>query len=188
MADTKFDICSRALVLAGANTITDFDGSSTEAIVAEQNYEPLVKACLSRRRWRFSAGQVELNLLGTAPSARWDYAFQLPGDLLSLHTVTREDLPVEYAVYGDQVFTNEDADLFADYSFRADEAKWRPFFRDAFENELASKFALAVARDRALADDLRKEARDELWPIARTLDSQEQTTTKLRANRLTGVR
>jgi hypothetical protein len=36
MADTKFDICNKALVLVGANTITSFTQNTTESKVANQ--------------------------------------------------------------------------------------------------------------------------------------------------------
>ena len=39
MSDSKFDICSKALVLVGANTITSFTESTTESKVASQLYE-----------------------------------------------------------------------------------------------------------------------------------------------------
>ena len=39
MADSKFDICSKALVLVGANTISSFTENTTESKVANQLYE-----------------------------------------------------------------------------------------------------------------------------------------------------
>ena len=56
---TDIQLCSRALVMIGANPITALDGSdtSTEATVAIQIYETAVKDLLSRSRWRFAAKQ-----------------------------------------------------------------------------------------------------------------------------------
>ena len=39
MADSKFDICNKAMVLVGANTITSFTENTTESKVAGQLYE-----------------------------------------------------------------------------------------------------------------------------------------------------
>ncbi len=50
MSDSKFDICSKALVLVGANTITSFSESTTESKVANQLYESTLENLLTRTR------------------------------------------------------------------------------------------------------------------------------------------
>ena len=61
MADSKFDICSRALVLVSANTITSFNDNNTESKVANQLYESTLKGHLTRARWRFASKQAVLS-------------------------------------------------------------------------------------------------------------------------------
>ena len=46
VANSAIDIASRALVLIGAEPITSFDSSSTEALVATNMYEDTVRAML----------------------------------------------------------------------------------------------------------------------------------------------
>ena len=40
------------------------------------------------------------------PTGRYDVAHQLPTDLFMLHAVTVNDNLIEYAVYGDKVFSD----------------------------------------------------------------------------------
>ena len=56
-ADTPLDICSRALILIGAEPISSFDDGTTEATVAVNMYEDVVQAALVNSRWRFATNQ-----------------------------------------------------------------------------------------------------------------------------------
>ena len=71
---TSVQLCSRALVMIGANPITALDGTdtSTEATVAIQMYETAVSDLLSRHRWRFAAKQDLLVPTTGGSLARWD--------------------------------------------------------------------------------------------------------------------
>ena len=62
-ADSPVDICSRALILIGAEPITSFDDGSTEALVSVNMYEDFARAALVNTRWRFATNQAVLNLL-----------------------------------------------------------------------------------------------------------------------------
>ena len=60
MADSKFDICNKAMVLVGANTISSFTQNTTESKVAGQLYESTLENLITRCRWRFSTTQKTL--------------------------------------------------------------------------------------------------------------------------------
>ena len=81
VANSDIDIASRALILIGAEPITSFTASSTEATVANAVYEDVVRTTLCSSRWRFATNQAQLNLLTNAPSGRYDRAHQLPARL-----------------------------------------------------------------------------------------------------------
>ena len=70
VANSAIDIASRALVLVGAEPITSFGSSSTEALVATNLYEDTVRATLSTARWRFATEQAVLNQLTDTPTGR----------------------------------------------------------------------------------------------------------------------
>jgi hypothetical protein len=177
MATSNIDICARALVMIGAAPITSFSDGTTEATVAANLYEDTVRDLISRNRWRFAAGQTQLSRRTDAPDAKWDAAYQLPSDLLLLHDVTVNGDVIDYDRYQDLVYCDADeADLvYADYTFRALEDLWPPYFTTAVELTLASIFAYAVANQIQTADYMEKKALRQM-ALARNIDSQAQTT------------
>lgn len=184
VANSSIDIASRALVLIGAEPITSFDSSSTEALVASNMYEDTVRATLATARWRFATEQAVLNQLTDTPTGRFDIAHQLPSDLLILHAVTINDRLIEYTVYGDKVFSDSTTNdtLIADYTFRAEEVNFPSYFSLALQYSLASIFATSIARDDRLMQIMETKA-NMLMAKARNLDSQQQTTRRLSTSR-----
>jgi len=184
VASSGIDICSRALILIGANPITSFQDATTEANVAVNVYEDVARAALVNSRFRFATNQEKLPLLSSVPTGRFDVAHQLPTDLLMLHAVTVNDNPIEYSVYGDKVFSDSATtdELIADYTFRANEKTWPSYFTLAVEYSLAIIFATSIARDSSLATLMQTQA-ERMMAKARNLDSQQQTTRKLTSSR-----
>lgn len=184
VANSAIDIASRALVLIGAEPITSFDSSSTEALVASNMYEDTVRAMLSTARWRFATEQSILNQLSDVPTGRFDIAHQLPSNLLVLHGVTINDRLIEFTVYGDKVFSDSTtADtLVADFTFRAEEVNFPSYFSLALQYSLASIFATSIARDDRLMQLMETKA-NQLMAKARNIDAQQQTTRRLATSR-----
>lgn len=183
-ANSAIDICSRALILIGADPITSFTDDTTEALVASNLYEDVARSQLCRMRWRFATEQAELAALADAPTGRFDISHQLPSNLLMVNAITIEDQPIDYTVYGDMVYSNSSSNdtLVCDYIYRADEAEWPSYFIIAIEHHLASIFATSIARDGALAGLLEQKA-DILMRKAKSIDSQQQTTRRLATSR-----
>ncbi len=183
-ANTPIDICSRALILIGANTITSFEDGTTEALVSVNMYEDVARTALVNSRWRFATNQTELNLLTAPPTGRYDRAYQLPADYLMTHAATVNDNLIEYQLYGDKLFANTSSSdkVILDHTFRVDEVYWPSYFTIAVEYALATVFATSVARDTALAGLMNTQAQLTMTK-ARTLDSQQQTTRKLATSR-----
>ncbi len=184
VANSAIDIASRALVLIGAEPITSFDSSSTEALVATNMYEDTVRAMLSTARWRFATEQSVLNQLSDVPTGRFDIAHQLPSNLLVLHGVTINDRLIDFTVYGDKVFSDSTSSdtLVADFTFRADEVDFPSYFSLALQYSLASIFATSIARDDRLMQLMETKA-NQLMAKARNIDAQQQTTRKLVTSR-----
>lgn len=188
-ANSPIDICSRALILIGADPITSFDDGNTEALVAVNMYEDVARASLVNSRWRFATNQAVLNLLSAAPTGRYDRAYQLPSDTLMLHAVTVSDLPIDYQIYGSKVFSDTDPSdiVIADYTFRAEEQDWPSYFTIAVEYSLAVVFATSIARDSTLASLMQSQGQNAMAK-ARSLDSQQQTSRKLTTSRFIAER
>ncbi len=189
MAVTDVDICARALVMIGAQPITSFSDGTTEAIVAKNLYEDTVRDLLTRHRWRFTSGQAQLSRRIDVPLDSWDAAYQLPANLLVLHDLTVNGYNVVYDRYQNLAYCNADtADVVvANYTFRAEEDLWPPYFISLVEVYLASLFAYAVANQIQTADYLDKKALRQL-ALARNIDSQQQTTRKMDLSLFTRVR
>lgn len=183
-AQSAVDVCSRALILVGAEPITSFDDGNNEALIASNMYEDVARASLLNTRWRFSTNQAILNRLSDAPTGRFDAAYQLPSGWLMTHVVTVNDTPIEYQTYGDKLFCNETAssELVLDFTYRANEQGWPSYFTIAVEYELASVFAVSLARDQSLAQLMAQQAATSMMR-ARNLDAQQQTTRKLSTSR-----
>tara|TARA_R100000541_G_scaffold9886_2_gene17713 strand:+ start:5423 stop:6010 length:588 start_codon:yes stop_codon:yes gene_type:complete len=183
-SNSALDIASRALVLIGAEPITSFESSSTEALVASNMYEDVVRSSLCIARWRFATEQAILNQITETPTGRFAIAHQLPSDLLMLHTVTVNDNRLGYTVYADKIFSDASTSdvLVADYTFRASEIDFPSYFALAVQYALAGVFATAIARDDSLAL-LMDGKGDRLMAKARNLDSQQQTTRSLSTTR-----
>lgn len=183
-ANSPIDICSRALILIGAEPITSFEDGNTEALVAVNMYEDIARASLVNTRWRFATNQAVLNRLSEAPTGRYQKAYQLPSDMLMLHAVTVQDLPIEYQTYGNKVYsdTSDNDTLIADYTFRAEEDTWPSYFTIAVVYSLSIVFATSITRNSNLAGIMADQAQITMAK-ARNLDSQQQTSRKLVTSR-----
>ena len=188
-ADSSISICSRALILIGAEPITSFTDGSTESLVASNLYEDICRSALQNCRWRFATDQKVLNLLTDAPTGRYDLAYQLPVDNLIIHAITVNDNLVEYQIYGDMVYadTNQGDEVIADFTFRQLEANFPAYFTIALQYALATAFASAIARDSTMITQMSALANQAMMK-ARSIDSQQQTTRKLVSTRFIAER
>ena len=182
-ANSAIDICSRALILVGAEPITSFNDDTTEALIAGNMYEDIARTNLTSTRWRFATNQAVLNRLSDAPTGRFDAAYQLP-EYIFLHAVTVRDLQIEYNVYGNKVFCDASVsdELIADFTYRADEVDWPSYFSVCVECAMATVFATALIRDQSLSA-LMDQQYTRLLAKARSIDSQQQTTRRITTSR-----
>tara|TARA_R100000231_G_scaffold139432_2_gene120643 strand:- start:1481 stop:2065 length:585 start_codon:yes stop_codon:yes gene_type:complete len=189
VANTPIKVCSRASVLIGGDEIQSFTDGTAESLVVDAIYEDVARAALTNTRWRFAANQAVLNRLSSAPTGRWDAAYQLPSDSLLIHVITINDEPINYDTYGDKAFCDAVSTdvLVADYSHRADEADWPSYFTIAVEHMLAGALAISVARDASLSQMMEQKAQF-YFSQARRLESQQQTTRKLNTSRFIAQR
>ena len=189
MADSKFDICNKALVLVGANTISSFSQNTTESKVANQLYESTLENLLTRCRWRFASKQAQLSKNTTNPDARFESSYALPNDAFIIHTVTVGDDVIKYDRYGQNLFTDTTSSdtVIADYTFQPSESIFPPYFKQTLVFELASLFAGAIARNDQLSELYHKRSIAQL-AIAKATDGQAQTTRRLNVDRFRNVR
>lgn len=195
VAQTKFDICNRALDLVGASGIDDFESNSAESESAARHYEALVEERLTGTmpdggaiEWRFCMELADLGSPAADPPAdKWSYAYTLPADLLAIRAVRVSDLAIEFDRYGTKLMCDAAENVVIEYTFRQVEESWAPYFRTAIVSELASVFALSLGRDLELSQYYRREANG-LWAAARFADSKGRTAERVKASRIVAAR
>jgi len=188
-ANSAIDICSRALILVGAQPITSFEDDTSEALIAGNMYEDIARSNLVGTRWRFATDQAVLNRLTDVPTGRFNAAYQLPANYLMVHAVTVNDNLIEYKIYGNKIFcdANVNDELVVDFTYRAQENDWPSYFSVVVEYAMAVVFATSLARDQSMSQ-LMETQFQKLSAKARSLDGQQQSTNKLVTSRLLTTR
>ena len=186
---SKIDICNQGLVLIGANTIASFTDNTVESKVSNQLYETTLRAMLTKARWRFASKQAQLTKLATDPLDKWDSAYQIPNDVILIHTVTVSDNVILYDRYGEELFTNTSTNdiVVCHYTYQPHEKEFPDYFTQSLVFELASLFAGAIARNDQLSV-LYQQTCTTTIIVARSTESQTQTTRKLNTTLLIEVR
>ena len=183
-SNSPVDICSRALILIGAEPITSFDDGNNEALISSSMYEDVAQSALVNTRWRFATNQLVLNRLSDAPTGRYEASYQMPSDSLMIHALTVNGFNIEFQTYSDNLFCDADAsdEVVADYTYRVLEQYWPSYFIMSVQFQLASVFAISLARDGSLSQLMDQKAAL-LMAKARGVDSQSQTNRKLDTSR-----
>lgn len=187
----RISLSNKACLGAGVNTISSFEDGTTESIFLKAWYELTVKAELSLYKWRFATKTVNLknSLLADVPDTRYNTAYQLPNDVLSVDTVLVGDRPIDYDRHQDQIHTNDTTgdEVIIKYRFRADESLWNPYFTLLVVYRLATMLSFSIARKEDIAITMKTLA-DEHWRKSKTEDAQSQTNQKVNLSRLKRAR
>lgn len=148
--DTDVSICSDALVLLGASPISSFTEGTDSALVCDRLYPDIRDSVLSSYIWSWSITKTQISRLSTAPTNEWQYAYQLPGDMLSgvlavFETSGTTERPRRYGweIYGDQLYTNMET-VYIDYQQTVTESKMPPYFVQLLKFALASELAIVI--------------------------------------------
>ena len=179
--DSKFDLCSAALVAIGAHRIATFEDGTAEATVAGSLYEMLVDHELGRHRWNFAKRVFKLNRLAEVPLHRWAYLYQLPADCILLRSVYFSGQPVAYEQYDGRRVASDALDPIAEFTGRIAEDQWPAYFMALMRMRLEAHFLGALMKDPAQKERMLAEQDSPprgFYHKARTLDAQEQPPSK----------
>lgn len=148
--DTDISICSDALILLGAAPISSFTEGSDAAQACDRLYPDIRDALISAYVWSWSLKKIQLSRLSTAPTNEWQYAYQLPGDMLSgalavfeTNSTTERSRRYGWEIYGDQLYTNMRT-VYIDYQSTVSESKMPPYFVQLLKFALASELAIVI--------------------------------------------
>lgn len=159
-------MCRNALLAIGDEFLTSFAVRSKGSTVSDNLYASAYAGHLSMVRWRFASAKLALAKNVAVPENDFSFAFQMPGDLLQLHTTN----PItNYEIFGNDIYANVEP-IEIDYTFLVSEAVLPDYFILMLETFLAAIFAYPVMSSLSLA----KEKRNlyvELLSSAKTQDA-----------------
>ena len=186
---SPYNICSRALVRIGANPISSFEDGTAESTAAGQEYELAVEALLGRYRWDFAQERNTLVPNGTTPKARFSKAYDLPGGCLLVHAAFMSNgfRPLVYGRQQNTIEADGGDSIVVEYTFRAPEAIWPPYFVEVLFLKLAASFAMSIPRNGDFSERLEKLAETE-YRRAKLADAQSRTTRPLPRGRIMRAR
>lgn len=175
MIVTSIDLCSRALVKIGANSISSFDEGTAEAHVAASIYPAIRDGLLSTHPWNFAIAQRRLARLADSPVADYQYCYALPEDSLRIISAGAgargRGLP--YRIQ-QRTLCVDSSDVVLTYIYRAAESDFPPYFNLALIARLAAEFCIPLTDSTSRWGAMHKIAEDELRR-ARLTDAQEDT-------------
>ena len=162
--DTDISICSDALTLLGASTISSFSEGTPAATACSRLYPDLRDTVISRYPWSWSMRKVKLARLATAPLNEWKYAYQLPGSILTgvqavFDSGSDSARPINsgWEIYADQVFTNLET-VYIDYQQTVSEADMPPYFVRLLRTAMAAELSIIITDQASKADFFRSQA------------------------------
>jgi hypothetical protein len=147
--DTAVTICSDALLLLGAKSISSFTQGTDESNIADRLYPDIRDTTLMMFPWSFAFKKIQLARLLTTPTSEWRYQFQMPGDRLGNPRqvfTTNQINPTsfkDFEMQGSLLLTNEET-IFVDYPFRTEEFAMPEYFVQLLKYMCAWHFAFPI--------------------------------------------
>ena len=173
---SKIDLISNALILIGDVPINDLTGSDRRKVIANNLYDNIVGNELSKHRWGFARRLQALSLLTSTPIGNeWQYAYQLPSDLIAL---IKLDPRIRYQVYGTQIYCDYNQTLYADYIYDCPESEWPIYFSKMIEYALAKDMATSLRDSTTIRVEMAAEY-ENASRMARYTDSQQHPQTPI---------
>jgi hypothetical protein len=132
--DTQVSIANQALLLLGADTISNFTNGTAVGNACSIIYPKVKATTLGMYPWSFSLKKAELSRLSTAPTAHFQYQYALPPDMLN--SVPRTVFAsgsrgspsiIDWTIQGQTLLTDRDQ-IFVDYQQDIVEGKLPTYF------------------------------------------------------------
>lgn len=165
------DICNKALVALGEDTILNLSVSNKNGLTCNRLYSGLRDALLEAHSWTFAIKRDSLTPDATAPSWGFSARFAIPSDCLRiLGFKNNPDIKVE-----DDYILSDESELLIRYIYQnTDTTKYSNLFIEALAALMAAEMAIILTNDKKLRNeqlDILKEKLKE----ARFSDSTQST-------------
>lgn len=142
---SKIGLISKALVLCGEAPLNSLSDDRYGATAGAALFELLYENELQSNRWRFSMKKGALSRLVLEPLNEWQYAYQLPTDMLLLVGMT---FPQPYEIYGTHLYTNATA-VEVEYQFKPEISQLPAYFALLMTYVLAKDMVVPITENAA---------------------------------------
>lgn len=167
---SEVQICNRALIRLGADTITAITENSKEGRLCNTVYDLVRKDLLRGHPWNFSIKRVILASSTTTPDFEYDYKYQIPSDCLRVLDVY---LPSsEFKIEGSYILTNDNTLSLIYISDVTDTTKFDSVFTSVLSLRVAIELCYNITGNSTMIESLKDEAA-KLIREARLWDGQE---------------
>ena len=167
---SKTEILNLAIELVGSSAVLTPTDNKKQATRANRVYDPTRMAVLRGHPWNFALERAELAQISVPPAFGFAQNYQLPGDCLRV--LAMDDPEIKWVVEGRKLLTDEATANIHYVRDVVDTGAFDALYIDALATYIASKITFPLARNRALAADLRRAFFDQL-ALARVVDAQE---------------
>lgn len=147
---SKVDICNRALVELGADTIIALTEDSTNARRCNLIYDECRQNLLRDYPWNFAVKQASLARSASDPLFDFQYAYALPAKCIK---VLRVDGSPRFSVKGRFIHCDEESVLLEYIEDVDDPAQYDALFREALSMFIAYKLGYAITASTTLAQE-----------------------------------
>lgn len=137
VANSKIDLISKALVLCGEKPLTSLSDDRYGATVGSAMFDLLYENELQSNLWRFATTKDSLSQLVAAPLNKWQYAYQLPSDMLL--PIGMYPIDLNYEIYAKHLYTDRST-VEMDYLFKPDVTEVPAYFATLMTFALAQHF------------------------------------------------
>lgn len=149
---SKVSICSNALLLLGAQTISSLSEGNDRAALASNLYDSLRDDTLRSHPWNCAIKRVVLAPDVDAPAFDYTAAFSLPSDWLRTLGVGADGYESDYKTEGRKILSNGTS-LALRYVYRNEqESTWDAMLVRAMELRLAAEMAYPITMSASMAD------------------------------------
>lgn len=169
MADSVVGICNIALTSLGANTITNVNEGTTEAVLCDSMWDNARRSVLRVHPWNFALKRIELAAETTAPAFRYKYSYPLPADCLRVIEVYGDP---DYKIENKKIITNRET-CFVRYIYdNQDIGSWDDTFKDVLAARMRFDLAYAITRSNSAVTTSSQIYQDKLR-LAKGIDGSE---------------
>ena len=147
--DSALSICSDALLMLGAKSISSFNEGTDAANISDRLYSDIRDQALLIYPWSFSFKKIKLSRLVTTPTTEYKYEYQLPGDRLGppravFISASPGQRPVkEYRIFQDKLLADYE-EVWIDYQYSVGEFEMPVYFVQLLKYMMAWHLAYPI--------------------------------------------